>query len=88
MAILHRTNRGYLVVACIFGQQHSASVKLNWKMFRLTLAALAVIASVGCGGLNGSYNVSPASFLIPGLGQVTPAAGSTNFPIHTVAAVE
>jgi hypothetical protein len=42
----------------------------------------AVFAGIGCGGLNGSYNVSPATFLLPGLGQATPA--STNAPSHTV----
>jgi hypothetical protein len=60
-------------------------VKMNWKTVRLAVTALALCAGVGCGGFNGSYNVSPASFLLPGFGHV-PA--STNSTVHTFAAVE
>jgi hypothetical protein len=57
-------------------------VKLNWKMLRMAVAAATMFVAVGCGGINGSYNVSPATFFLPGIGQTTPA--STNSPIHTV----
>jgi hypothetical protein len=58
---------------------------MNWKMFRLAAMAAVLGAGIGCGGLNGSYNVSPASFFLPGIGQVTPPAGSTNSPSHILA---
>jgi hypothetical protein len=48
----------------------------------MAVAAATVFAAVGCGGINGSYNVSPATFLLPGIGQTTPV--STNSPNHTV----
>jgi hypothetical protein len=57
-------------------------VKFNWNMLRLAVTVAAICAAVGCGGLNGSYNVTPASFFLPGLGQATPV--STNAPGHTV----
>jgi hypothetical protein len=46
-------------------------VKLNWKV---TFALLPLIAllSGGCGGINASQSVSPATFLIPGLLKATP----------------
>ncbi|HUS34745.1 MAG TPA: hypothetical protein VM680_05270 [Verrucomicrobiae bacterium] len=57
-------------------------MKFNWKRLRLAVTATTMFVAVGCGGLNGSYNISPATFLLPGIGQVTPA--STNAPNHTV----
>ena len=48
----------------------------------MAVAAATMFVAVGCGGINGSYNVSPATFFLPGIGQTTPA--STNSPIHTV----
>jgi hypothetical protein len=57
-------------------------VKLNWKTFRVAVTAAALFAVAGCGGVNGSYNVTPASFFLPGIGQTTPI--STNSPNHTV----
>lgn len=57
-------------------------VKMNWKMFRLSLTAAVMFVAVGCGGINGSYNISPATLLLPGIGQVTPV--STNAPNDTV----
>jgi hypothetical protein len=53
-------------------------VKFNWKMLRLAAAAVMVAAGVGCGGLNGSYNVTPATFFLPGIGQVTTNAPATH----------
>ena len=45
---------------------------------------LAAVLGGGCGGASGSYSASPASFLVPGLMQLTPptemspAAAQTN----------
>jgi hypothetical protein len=34
-------------------------------------AGLALLGA-GCGGIRGSYGISPASFFLPGLGQAEP----------------
>jgi len=46
----------------------------------LALAVLVVLAlgSTGCGGVNASQSVSPASFFLPGLLKADPP--STNLP--------
>jgi len=54
-------------------------VKLEWKIVAqgcgslrmLALAALLAVAS-GCGGLQGSAGISPASFFLPGLLKAEP----------------
>jgi hypothetical protein len=51
-------------------------------MLRVALTAVVLFTAVGCGGLNGSYRVTPATFFLPGIGQATPA--STNAPTHAV----
>ena len=51
-------------------------------MLRVALTAVVVSTAVGCGGLNGSYRVTPATFFLPGIGQTTPA--STNSPTHAI----
>ena len=61
---------------------------MNWKTLRVALAGLAVLATVGCGGLNGSYTVSPASFLLPGLGKATPKAPVTESSTNTFVALQ
>ncbi len=50
------------------------------------MAGLFLFAALGCGGINGSHSISPASFFLPGLGQVKPPA-STN-SVHTLAVVD
>lgn len=40
----------------------------------MALAAL-VLLNTGCSGINASKSVSPASFFLPGLMQVSPPAG-------------
>lgn len=47
-------------------------VKLQRIFSLLTLVALVASFGIGCGGLSASQSVSPASFLLPGLGQNTP----------------
>jgi hypothetical protein len=44
-------------------------VKLKWQSFRLALAALLVALGAGCSGINASHSISPATFLLPGLGK-------------------
>ena len=46
---------------------YNGQVRLNWKLLRLTLAAVLPLVGTGCGGVNASHSVSPASFLLPGL---------------------
>ncbi len=42
------------------------------------IALLAVSAGAGCGGINGSYSASPASFFLPGLMKADPPAEPTD----------
>ena len=50
-----------------------SSVKLNLKSARMILAPVAVLLlCAGCGGVNASRSVSPASFFIPGLLKAEP----------------
>jgi hypothetical protein len=42
----------------------------------LALVALAVLAA-GCGGINASHSISPASFLLPGLLKTEPPPAQT-----------
>jgi len=45
-------------------------VRLNWTFLAL-LAAVALLGA-GCGGINASQSVSPASFFLPGLLKASP----------------
>jgi len=45
---------------------------------RLAMLPGLVLLGIGCGGINASRSVSPATFLLPGLLQYTP---ETNAPI-------
>lgn len=38
----------------------------------LTLFATAALLGAGCGGLGASGSISPATFLLPGLGHIAP----------------
>jgi len=42
-------------------------MRINWNRLRLATLGLALLAATGCGGVGGSYSVSPASFFLPGL---------------------
>jgi hypothetical protein len=44
-------------------------VKLKWQTFRLALMALLAALGAGCSGINASRSISPAMFLLPGLGK-------------------
>ena len=47
-------------------------MKVNWNMLRLAILGLLAAAGIGCGGINASKGVSPATFLLPGFGQAEP----------------
>jgi len=51
----------------------------------VALAAL-VLSCTGCSGINASKSVSPASFFLPGLMQVSPP-GNPAVPVGTVPAL-
>jgi hypothetical protein len=47
-------------------------MKRRSSCFCLMLAGSLAWLTTGCGGFSGSHSISPATFLLPGLGQVTP----------------
>lgn len=47
-------------------------MRLNWKFLWLCVALALVLVGIGCGGINASQSVSPATFFLPGLGQTSP----------------
>jgi len=47
-------------------------VKLLWKKLQLGIFAGLTVLPTGCGGLHGSYSVSPKTILLPGLMKVEP----------------
>ncbi|MGA2867238.1 MAG: hypothetical protein ABSF95_22395 [Verrucomicrobiota bacterium] len=49
-------------------------MKLNWKILRLALIPALALLGAGCGGLQASHSISPATFLLPGLMQADPPA--------------
>jgi len=42
-------------------------VRLSWNFLRLALFAALPLIGAGCGGVNASQSVSPASFFLPGI---------------------
>jgi hypothetical protein len=44
-------------------------VNLKWNLLRVSVLIGLAALGIGCGGLNASHSVSPASFFLPGLGQ-------------------
>jgi hypothetical protein len=55
-------------------------VRLNWKFTWLALPAALALFGAGCGGINASQSVSPASFFLPGILRADPPA-ATNAPV-------
>jgi hypothetical protein len=60
------------------GVHYNEQVRLNCHLLSLAMAAALMLACTGCGGVNASQTVSPASFLLPGLLKVDPPM--TNAP--------
>ena len=54
---------------CASGEQtYIGRVTFDWKpIFRCLACLAAAVLMVGCGGVNASHSVSPATMLIPGL---------------------
>ena len=53
-------------------EPYSVHVNSKWNLFRKAaplLVAGAALLGVGCGGVGASGSISPASFLLPGLGH-------------------
>jgi hypothetical protein len=53
-------------------------VRINWNLPLLAMLLALALGGTGCGGINASQSVSPASFLLPGLLKADPRA--TNAP--------
>ena len=52
---------------------YTAKVTLNWKSLQMAiLGLLLVLVTGGCSGISASPSVSPATFLLPGIGAVQP----------------
>jgi hypothetical protein len=57
-------------------------VSFQRKIVWLALVAALSVATGGCGGINASHSISPASFLLPGLlkAQPRPAPADETLP--------
>lgn len=53
-------------------------MRLNWNFPVLAIIVALALASAGCGGVNASHTVTPASFFMPGLLKADPPR--TNAP--------
>jgi hypothetical protein len=56
-------------------------VNLNCKVGWAALLAALTVLGAGCGGINASQGVSPATFLLPGLMQADPAPADSVNPV-------
>jgi hypothetical protein len=63
---------------------YTTQVRLSW-IYLAMLAATALLGA-GCGGINASQSVSPASFFLPGLLKACPP--STNSTLFVVSPEE
>jgi len=45
---------------------------LNGRVIRCVFALMLLLLVVGCGGINASHSISPATFFLPGLVQTAP----------------
>ena len=58
----------------------------NWRSLGLAMAAACVLLfTAGCGGFSADQPVSPATFLLPGLGKVAPSKGGLKHGVVTPA---
>jgi hypothetical protein len=60
------------------GLIYTRQVRINRNLTALAMLMAFVLFSAGCGGINASQSVSPASFFLPGLLKAGPP--STNAP--------
>ena len=60
---------------------YTRQVRLNWKLLWLAIIPVfGLLLGTGCSGINASGSVSPATFFLPGLGQVRPDANRPEIP--------
>jgi hypothetical protein len=64
-----------------------AEMRLSRILIRLALVAALAALGIGCSGINNSYGVSPASFLLPGLLQNDPQPAFPDFSDPTQGSV-
>jgi len=53
-------------------------VRLIWHILTLVALAALPLAMTGCGGIQASKSVSPASFFLPGIMMAEPPSEATN----------
>jgi len=61
------------------------AVRVGSNAKSLMLALVIPLIGGGCGGIAATPAISPLMFLLPGLGQVKPAAPQQNAPLTQVA---
>ena len=64
-------------------------MRFNRKLAGLAMLTLLILSGAGCSGINASKGFSPLMFLLPGLGQTSPAPADDPVPqpqpVQTVA---
>jgi hypothetical protein len=70
-----------LIRGCHRGEViYTGQVRFNWNFTWLAMLAALAFFGAGCGGINASQSVSPASFFLPGLLRADPPV-ATNAPV-------
>ncbi|MGH7993859.1 MAG: hypothetical protein ACREDQ_10105 [Limisphaerales bacterium] len=60
-------------------------MRLNWNFLWLAMLTASALFLSGCGGINATGSVSPATFLLPGVMMNTVPAPAMGEPTHQVA---
>ena len=66
--------RSELDIANMVTRPIVSNVRFNRNFLALATVSLLVVLGSGCGGISTTQSVSPATFFMPGLMQVTPKA--------------
>jgi hypothetical protein len=61
------------------GVNYTRQVRLKWRFLWLAIPVALALLGAGCGGINATQGVSPASFFLPGILRADPPA--TNAPV-------
>ena len=67
------------------GLIYTGQVRFNWNFLWLAMLMASALFLTGCGGINATGSVSPATFLLPGIMMNTVPAPATGEPAHKVA---
>ena len=59
------------------------NVKLEIKLWHLAPLCAVVLGCAGCSGFQAAPSISPATFLLPGLGQTLPRSAPEGLPAST-----